>query len=44
MEKMRFESADITSENIEKIAALFPSAVTESSDGGGQITTMRRKF
>ncbi|WNY28920.1 hypothetical protein MmiEs2_11330 [Methanimicrococcus stummii] len=35
MEKMRFESPDLTSENIEKIAALFPSVVTEKSHGGG---------
>jgi len=35
MDKMRFESPDLTSENVEKIAALFPSVITEKSDGGG---------
>ena len=33
---MKFESSDITVENIEKIAALFPSAVTESSQRGSK--------
>lgn len=29
MEKMKFETPDFTSGNIEKIAALFPNCVTE---------------
>lgn len=32
MDKMRFESANITSANIDKIAELFPAAITESLD------------
>lgn len=37
MEKMKFESADITAENIEKIAKLFPNCITEMDDGNGGI-------
>ena len=37
MNKMKFETPDLTSENIEKIAALFPNCVTEASDGHGGI-------
>ncbi|WP_318785205.1 hypothetical protein [Methanimicrococcus hacksteinii] len=40
MDKMKFESPDITSENIKKIAALFPSVVTEKSYGGGESATV----
>ena len=36
MNKMKFESPDLTSENIEKLAALFPNCVTEASDGHGK--------
>ena len=32
MDKMKFESPDIVSGNIEKIAALFPNCVTEALD------------
>ena len=32
MDKMKFESPDLTAENVEKIAALFPSCVTEMLD------------
>ena len=32
MDKMKFESPDIVSGNIEKIAALFPNCVTEMPD------------
>ena len=35
MDKMKFETPDLTSENIAKIAALFPNCVTEASDGHG---------
>ena len=32
MEKMRMESADLVSKNVEKIAALFPNCITETLD------------
>ena len=32
MDKMRMESIDITAQNVEKIAALFPNCVTEALD------------
>lgn len=32
MNKMKFETPDLTSENIEKIAALFPNCITEMPD------------
>ena len=37
MEKMKFETPYMTAENIDKIAALFPNCITESSDGRGGI-------
>ena len=37
MEKMRFETADMTEKNIDKIAALFPNCVTEMRDEGGKV-------
>lgn len=37
MERMKFESTDLTAGNIEKIAALFPNCITEASDGHGGI-------
>ena len=37
MDKMKFESPDIVSGNIEKIAALFPNCVTEMQDENGKI-------
>ncbi|MCD7828778.1 MAG: hypothetical protein LUG85_09640 [Clostridiales bacterium] len=37
MDKMKFETADITERNIDKIAALFPSCITEAADGKGGI-------
>ena len=37
MDKMKFESPDIVSGNIEKIAALFPNCVTEMPDENGKI-------
>ena len=36
MEKLKFETPDMTSENIEKIAALFPNCVTEMRDENGK--------
>ena len=37
MDKMRMESPDMTAQNIDRIAALFPNCVTEASDGQGGI-------
>ena len=37
MEKMKLESKDLTSENIEKIEALFPSCITETKDENGNL-------
>lgn len=37
MDKMKFETPDLTSENIDKIAALFPNCVTEMQDENGKI-------
>ena len=34
MDKMRMESVDITKQNIEKIAELFPNCITENTRGG----------
>lgn len=32
MEKLRMESPDITAQNIDKIAAIFPNCITEMLD------------
>lgn len=38
MEKLKLHSPDLTAENIEKLAALFPNCVTETADGKtGQV-------
>lgn len=37
MDKLRMESPDMTVQNIDRIAALFPNCVTEASDGHGGI-------
>lgn len=37
MEHMKFETPDIVGGNIEKIGALFPSAVTEMQDENGKV-------
>ena len=37
MEKMKFETPDMTERNIDKIAALFPNCVTEMKDEKGKI-------
>ena len=37
MRKPKFETPDLTSQNIDRIAALFPNCVTEASDGHGGI-------
>ena len=39
MEKMRMESVDMTAQNIEKIAALFPNCVTAAEGEGGTLKT-----
>lgn len=36
MDKMRMESLDMTSQNIEKIGALFPNCITETVDENGR--------
>ena len=36
MDKMRMESLDMTTQNIEKIGALFPNCITESIDEYGK--------
>lgn len=38
MEKMKFETPDMTQMNIDKIAALFPNCITEKKDANGKIT------
>ena len=37
MDKMKFETPDMTAENVEKIAALFPNCVTEMKDEDGKV-------
>ena len=37
MNHMKFESPDMTAQNIDRIASLFPNCVTEASDGHGGI-------
>lgn len=37
MDKMKFETPDLTSQNIDKIAALFPNCVTEMRDENGKL-------
>lgn len=37
MDKMKFESPDMTAQNIDRIAALFPNCVTEATDESGKI-------
>ncbi len=37
MEKMKMESVDLISKNVEKIAELFPECVTESADNDGNL-------
>lgn len=37
MEKMRMESPDMTEQNIDKIAALFPNCVSEATDKNGNL-------
>ena len=37
MDRMKLETPDLTAENIDKIAALFPNCVTEMRDEGGKV-------
>ena len=37
MEKMKLESPDMTAQNIDKIAALFPNCITEAADENGHL-------
>lgn len=37
MDKMKFESLDMTAQNIDRIATLFPNCVTEMPDENGKI-------
>ncbi len=37
MEKMRMETPDMTSENVEKIGSLFPNCITETKDENGKL-------
>lgn len=37
MEKMRMESVDMVSQNVEKIGELFPNCVTETADENGKL-------
>ena len=37
MDKLKFETPDMTSENIDRIAALFPNCVTEMRDENGKV-------
>lgn len=37
MAKLKFETPNMTSENIDKIAALFPNCVTEMRDASGKL-------
>ena len=37
MDKMKFETPDMTAENVEKIAALFPNCITEMKGEDGKI-------
>ncbi len=37
MEKLKQESVNLTEQNIDKIAALFPSAITETKDANGNL-------
>lgn len=38
MEKLKMHTPDLTSQNVEKIAALFPNCVTETQDEQGKLT------
>ena len=37
MDKMRMESVDLITQNIEKIGELFPNCITETIDKNGKL-------
>lgn len=37
MDQMKFETPDMTAENIDRIAELFPNCITEMQDGDGKL-------
>ena len=37
MDKMKFESTNLTEKNIEKLAELFPNCITETADENGKL-------
>ena len=37
MDKLKLHSQDLTADNIEKLAALFPNCVTESKAADGSV-------
>lgn len=37
MDKMKMESPDMTAQNIDRIAALFPNCITETVDENGKL-------
>ena len=37
MDKMQMQSIDLTAQNVDKIAALFPNCVTEAADENGRL-------
>ena len=37
MEKMRMETSDLSSANVEKIGTLFPNCITETRDENGKL-------
>ncbi len=37
MNRIKFETSDMTAQNIDRIAALFPNCVTEAADGHGGV-------
>ena len=37
MDKMKMESSNLTDQNVEKIAALFPNCITETADENGKL-------
>jgi len=38
MEKFELHTPDLTAENIEKLAAVFPNCITEATDANGKLT------
>jgi adenine-specific DNA-methyltransferase len=38
MEKLKLHTPDLTAQNIDKLAQLFPNCVTEARDEKGRVT------